>query len=47
LSLIRGEDPGVDERIIVKWVFEKLDWVVWTATIWFRRGTSGELLRMR
>jgi hypothetical protein len=27
------EDPGVDVRIILKWIFERLDGVAWTGSI--------------
>jgi hypothetical protein len=37
------EDPGVDERIILKWIFEKWDGA-WTESIWLRIGTGGGLL---
>ena len=33
------EDPGVDERIILRWIFRKWDVVVWTGLIWLRIGT--------
>jgi len=35
------EDPGVDGRIILRWIFRK--WVagVWTGSSWFRIGTGG------
>jgi hypothetical protein len=34
-------DPGVDGRIILRWIFMK--WVVgvWTRSIWLRIGTGG------
>ena len=38
------KDPSVDERIILKWIFEKCDGVAWTASIWLRIGTGGGLL---
>jgi hypothetical protein len=40
------EDPGVDERIILKWTCERLDGGggAWTGSIWLRIGTGGELL---
>ena len=36
------EDPGVDGRIILRWIFSK--WVVvvaWTGSSWLRIGTGG------
>jgi hypothetical protein len=38
------EDPGVDGRIILKWIFERLDRGAWTGSIWLRIGTGGGLL---
>jgi hypothetical protein len=37
----RLEDPGVDERIILRWIFRKLDLGAWTGLIWLRIGTGG------
>jgi hypothetical protein len=37
------EDPGVDGRIILKWIIIKWDGA-WTEFIWFRIGTDGKHL---
>jgi hypothetical protein len=37
-------DPGVDERIILRWIFRKLDVGVWTGSNLFRIETGGGLL---
>jgi len=34
-------DPGVDGRIILRWIFRKLDVGVWTGSSWLRIGTGG------
>jgi hypothetical protein len=36
----RLEDPGVNERIILRWTFRKRDIRVWTGLSWLRIGTG-------
>jgi len=38
------EDPGVDGKIILRWIFRKWDVGAWTGLIWLRIGTGGGLL---
>jgi len=35
------EDPGVDGRIILRWIFRKWDVAVWTGSSWLRIETGG------
>ena len=35
------EDPGVDGRTILIWIFSKWDVGAWTGLIWLRIGTAG------
>jgi hypothetical protein len=36
------EDPGIDGKIILRWIFRKWEgWEAWTGLIWFRTGTGG------
>jgi hypothetical protein len=37
-------DLDIGERIILKWILEKKDGMVWTVLIWLRIGTGGGLL---
>ena len=36
-----GGDPGVDGRVILRWIFRKWDVGVWTGSSWLRIGTGG------
>jgi hypothetical protein len=38
------EDPDIEWRIILRWIFRKFDVGVWSGFIWFRIGTGGGLL---
>ena len=40
-------DPDVDERIILRWMFRKLEGVVGTGWIWLRIGRGGGHLCVR
>jgi len=33
--------PGVDGRVILRWIFRKWDVVVWNGSSWLRIGTGG------
>jgi len=35
-------EPGVDGKIILRWIFRKWHVGVWTASSWLRIGTAGE-----
>ena len=35
------EDPGVDGKIILRWIFRKWDVVIWIGSMWLRIGTDG------
>jgi hypothetical protein len=38
-----SEDPSLDGRIILKYIFKKWDEVAWTGLIWLRIDTGGGL----
>jgi hypothetical protein len=38
------EDPGVDGKIILRWIFGKWDVGAWTGLIQLRIGTGGGLM---
>jgi len=42
-----SEDPDVDGRIILTWIFRNWDGEAWTGWIWLRVGTCGGLLYIR
>jgi len=35
------DDPGIDGRILLRWIFKKWDVGVWTGSSWLRIGTGG------
>ena len=35
------EDPGLDGRIILRWIFRKRNVGEWTGSSWLRIGTGG------
>jgi hypothetical protein len=37
----RWGDPDIDERIILRWIFRKLEGVMGTGGSWLRIGTGG------
>jgi hypothetical protein len=39
--IFNSNDPGIDGRIILRWIFRKWDVGVWTGLSWLRIGTVG------
>ena len=39
-----SKDPGIDGRIIFRWIFRKWDVGAWTGSVWLRIGTGGRHL---
>jgi hypothetical protein len=37
------EDPDIDRKIILKWIFRKWNVGVWNGSSWLRIGTGGRL----
>jgi len=35
------EDPGIDCRIILRWIFRKWGEGVWAGSMWLRTGAGG------
>jgi len=35
------EEPGIDGKIILRWIFRKWDVGIWTGSSWLRIGTCG------
>jgi hypothetical protein len=40
-------DPGVDGRIILRWILRKWNVVLWTGLSWLRIGRGGRQLWLR
>jgi hypothetical protein len=38
------KEPGINRRIILRWIFRKWDGKAWTGLIWLRIGTGSRHL---
>jgi hypothetical protein len=41
------EDPGIEGKIISRWIFRKWDGEAWTGLIWLQIQTGGRLWSMQ
>jgi hypothetical protein len=39
-----SEDRGIDEKIILEWMFRKWGWGLWIGCMWLKIGIIGGLL---
>jgi hypothetical protein len=44
MDKVHWDDLGVDRKIILKWILEKQNVVVWTGFIWLRIDIGGGFL---
>jgi hypothetical protein len=35
------DNPSIDGRVVLKWIFRKLDGVTWPGLLWLRIGVGG------
>jgi len=47
ISICTLEEPGIDGKIILRWIFSKGGMWVWTGLSWLRIGTGGRHLWVR